>query len=307
MHKLIKFWNQKRKNIILAVGVIAFVIIIIQIFDGIAEEQNNNKKYEVSNPKLPTQSIIGKGSVSEEETIDNVDIIEKFIKYCNEGNVNEAYNMLTDKCKEVLYPTLEIFEKNYHQAIFKKDRIASIKNYIDYTYLVDLYEDVMASGNMENADCIQDYITVESDNEELKLNINKLVKVNKYNNKEVEKNNVKITVLRREIYINHEEYQINVENNTDKTIMIDSKQKDRATALVSANGIHYSSNVKSLFDAVCRIEAKENYTYKIKFNKIYNDTIKSDKIKFSDIVLNIEEYKQKPNTQKETIEIILDI
>ena len=307
MHKLIKFWNQKRKHIILAVGVIAFVIIVIQILNGVARENNNNKEISTLDNKLPTQSIVGKGSVSEEETIENVKIIENFIKNCNEGKTQEAYNMISEECKEVLYPTLEKFEKSYYQNMFGKRRIASIKNYMDYTYLVDLYEDVMASGNMDDANCVQDYITIVDKGEDLKLNISKLVRVSKLNNRQQEKNGVKITILRRDVYINNEQYQIKVENNTDKTIKIDSKKEDRSVALVGSNGVHYSSNVKSLFDTICTLKPKENYTYEIKFNKNYSFTIKSNQIKFSDIILNIEEYEKIPNTEKETIEIILNI
>ena len=60
MNKLIRYWNQNRVKIILVVAVIAFLIIVIQLLNQVARENNkaNNTKKENVVEGLPTESII---------------------------------------------------------------------------------------------------------------------------------------------------------------------------------------------------------------------------------------------------------
>ena len=84
MNKLIRYWNQNRVKIILVVAVIAFLIIVIQLLNQVARENNkaNNTKKENVVEGLPTESIIGGQTVSTEKTEVNVNEIESFIKKC---------------------------------------------------------------------------------------------------------------------------------------------------------------------------------------------------------------------------------
>ena len=55
-------------------------------------------------------------------------IIIKFIDYCNSGEINSAYELLSDDCKQILFPSIESFLNNYYNRIFLiqiKDEILS--------------------------------------------------------------------------------------------------------------------------------------------------------------------------------------
>lgn len=77
-------------------------------------------------------------------------IISKFIEYCNVGNVSEAYNMLSDKCKTEVYYSEDIFKNEYIGKFF---RIKIVKYEVDFlnddTYKVDLTQNMLETGKTD--------------------------------------------------------------------------------------------------------------------------------------------------------------
>ena len=59
------------------------------------------------------RSMVSGGSVSE-KTMKNVnETVKEFVDKCNDNKPEEAYDMLTDNCKEAIYPNYEDFYENY--------------------------------------------------------------------------------------------------------------------------------------------------------------------------------------------------
>lgn len=175
MNMIRSFIEQNRRGIILGIAIIVFIFVIIpginktvknQEQKQIEKEQNAPKLTE-DEKNLPTESILyGENTVSLNTTKQNVKIIEQFIEKCNNHDIEGAYNMLTDDCKETLFTSVEGFEQSYYKLIFSEKRIGDMKNYISRnkrtTYLVTFYEDVLSSGKTENTHYYQDYITVDN-------------------------------------------------------------------------------------------------------------------------------------------------
>ena len=255
---------------------------------------------------LPTTSIITGEKVNEKVTTNNVEIIEKFVETCNYGKIEEAYNMLTDGCKEALYPTVEKFCDNYYNIIFKNPRTTKIENYKNSTstntYIVTLYEDIMATGSVQSTGDYKDYITVEK--EDGKLNINSLI-TSKSIKKESEKNGISIKVLKQEIYLDYETYEFEFKNNTENTIMLDTLLNSKTIYLLDRNNIKYSSFAAEVSDIFYELSSYETTTFSIRFNKRYNPVDETKKIGFSDIILNYEQYKEQNTKEREKIEIDL--
>jgi len=309
MNNIIRFWNQNRKGIITGIVVIVLLIIFIQILDNMAEEElkkGHNIEKTQEKEDLPTESIIGGQTVKKEVTKSNVEIIESFIEKCNNGDVTGAYQMLTDDCKEALFTTEENFKNGYYNIIFKNKKIVKIDNFISdnrrYTYRVTLNEDILSTGNVKDSSSYQDYITVDENQEEAKLNINSFI-YKKEINKESEKDGIKITILSKEIYKENEKYQIKIENNTDKKILVDTRDSSKTIYLLGSNNIKYNSNISELSSALLEIPAKFYRNYEIKFNKIYSSGVGERGIVFSDIVPDYEKYKQTPDEVSERITI----
>lgn len=231
MNKIIRLWNQNRKKFIMIILSVVFLIVIIQIFNQMARNNKKNKS-TVSNiinteVALPTQSIMSDKKVSEEVTKTNVNVIDSFINYCNNGNVDEAYNLLSDKCKEILFPTQEIFKSNYYDVIFSERRMYNIQNWISSskwnTYLVDFYNDVMSTGKVEETIAFRDYITVDSNNTD-NININSFIRYDELN-RNFENEMLKVNIIGKQIYKDYEIYKIKIQNKTDNTFLLDSRRK----------------------------------------------------------------------------------
>lgn len=315
MNNIIRFWNQNRRGIIAGIAAIVLLIVIIQVLNQMAKQRNQAKNENViqlteEEKNLPTQSIIGGDSTPIEETKNNVKIIETFIEKCNNGDISGAYQMLTDDCKEVLFKTEEAFKNGYHNIIFKSKRMGNIENFLTknkkYTYKVTFYEDMLATGNAQNSETYQDYITIDENSKNGKLNINSFI-YKKDINKETEKSGIKITIISQQVYKENEKYEIKIENNTNKRILIDTREKSKSVYLVGSNNVTYNSYIDELSSVLYEIPANFSRIYKIRFNKIYSSGIQTTKVVFSDIVPDYEKYSQTPDEMKERVQISVNI
>ena len=316
MNNIIRFWNQNRRGIIAGIAAIVLLIVMIQVLDEIAKKQRQERNNGIAmlaneqKEELPTESIIGGATVSKDTTKSNVEIIESFIEKCNNAQITEAYEMLTEDCKEAIFTTEGIFKKGYYDIVFKNKRIVDIENFISrekrYTYRVTLYEDILSTGNAQNTQSYQDYITIDENSKNGKLNINSFI-CKKEINKQAESKGIKITVESQEIYKDNEKYQIKIENNTDKRILIDTRENSKSVYLVGENNVTYNSYISEIASNLYEIPANFFRNYEIKFEKIYSTGIKAKGIVFSDIVLDCEKYKQTPDEIKERVKISINM
>ncbi len=309
MNKIIRFWNQNRKSIVTIMVAIAFLLIIIQVLNQFAK--NNNEKSSEKTKEivegLPTKSIIGGQDISVETTKNNVEEIETFIKKCNSGDIEGAYNMLTDNCKNVLFANkLENFKVGYYDIIFSSKRTGDIENFISsnkrYTYRVKFYEDMLASGSTQNKESYQDYITIDENMSAGKLSINSLV-YTKEINKESELNGVKVIVLSQQIYKDYEKYEVKFENTTSNRILIDTRTQTKSVYILGSNGVSYGSNISEISSSLCEIPANFYRTYTITFNKTYSSGVQTKGIAFTDIVPDYETYKQNTKDYNQRLRI----
>ena len=308
MNMIIRFWNQNRRSIIVAIAVLVFLFLVLQALNEMAKRQNEAKRENKvilteEEKKLPTESIIGEGKVSVETTKDNVAVIKEFINKCNSKDITGAYNMLTTGCKNAMFKTEELFKTGYCDVLFEQTKIADMDQFLSrdgrYTYLVKLYIDPLSTGNATGSQSYQDYITIDKDG---KLNVRGLIYA-KDINKKIEKNGITITILSQEIYKENEKYQIKVENKTGKTVGIDSGTKSKTIYVVGDNNVVYNSNILELAKIQYKIENNASKTYTLKFNKIYSTNVKTLAIVFSDIVPDYEQYKASPDAVKDRIQI----
>ncbi len=232
MNRLIRIWNQNRGKIIIIALAVAFFFIIIKALNANAirasqEKKNNNQN--IVEEDMPTQSIITGEKVNIEKTKTNVSLIQDFVEKCNSNDIDNAYNLLSEGCKNTLFPTKERFIKDYYNIIFTESRTTKIENYKNSTktntYKVTFYGDVLGAGSVSSKDYYQDYITIEK--ESGKLSINSLIIVNEIN-KKVEQNGILVTVAKQKLYVDYEIYEIKVQNNTNKDICLDTRKSSKS-------------------------------------------------------------------------------
>ena len=147
-------WYQRNKYIIWwSIAIVGGVILILQILNQLTIRSINNKEANDKNAIVvvnqdKTIPVAGGDNLRGEKAIEVSSVISTFIDNCNNRKIEEAYNLLTDDCKQELYPTLETFKNNYVRRLFSIKKLYNIQLWMaeeGYTYRVELRNDVLSS------------------------------------------------------------------------------------------------------------------------------------------------------------------
>lgn len=311
MKKLIRYWNQNRLRIIITGIIIVFIIILIQAINTILKntrvEENQNKETIVDTSK-PSESVITGEGLPEETTNQNVDTIKQFVDFNNKKDYQNAYNLLTQDCKEKLFKTLDLFIENYCNIVFPSEKTYELELWYytsnTYTYRITYTENnMLETGNINSGSNIEDYITLVEDGDSYKLNINGFVEKRNIN-KMQEQNGIQITVNYRYMYRDFEEYSITIKNNTDKTILLSEGINSNDICLIDSNEVEYDSILNEVPLVNLELKPGMQETISIRFYKMYNLYRTIDSICFKNIITDKDIYDiDKNNVNKITMNI----
>ena len=105
-NKIIRYINQNKKKILIIIAAIAGLIIVIQFLNGVAGSMLNSgtgssENISAKNEKVyqPNKTVFGNTVIKENTAKDNNEIIDKFIKFCINGEIEEKN---TKNKKEIL-------------------------------------------------------------------------------------------------------------------------------------------------------------------------------------------------------------
>ena len=147
---LIRYYNQNRKKIWGILIIIASVFVVLYLIDIIANNIREDAQVPIntisqadinnntdSSVLTTNQSVVTGENVEGEQLKDATTIIDEFISFCNKKDLQSAYDLLTDECKQQMYTSLDVFEQAYYNDIFNGgSRICSIENWVGNTYKV---------------------------------------------------------------------------------------------------------------------------------------------------------------------------
>ena len=293
MYSIKRFYNQNRRNIWLVIIIIAFLFIIFRLINTfysnsrrIEREALQNNVNNTNDISEENNNIIISNSSATGETISNsslktdTDVITEFLENCNNGNVEEAYNMLTDECKEEMFSTVEDFRTFYYGNIFNGNKVTfEIENWVNDIYKVDIVPDMLSTGKVNNT-VMQDYITVDNYTGEYKLNINNYISRRDIN-KSQEKDNVKITVNYRDTYMEYEEYNLTIENNGETSIVLDDLTNLESMYIEDQNEMHYTAYTHEITKDMLEIPSGTSKTIEIKYYSRFSSTKNIRRMVFS--------------------------
>lgn len=304
MYKLIRFYNQNRRKILIIILIIVFIIAIIQILNYFAknkENENNTKKNSTSTNYSNVQelvsdkSAISGQSISENKLKEDTEIINQFFKYCNDGNIESAYGILTDECKEEMFPTIEDFYKIYYINVFNGEkRTHTIENWSGDVYKVDITGDILSTGKLNDSNTKQDYMTIVKKDKKNKLNINNYIGREEVN-KTTENNDIKITVKSIDTYIDYQIYDLSIENNSNNSILLDTSEDTKSVYLLDKNKMKYYFYNNEIIQNKLQVQSKFSTNIKIKFANAYTSNRLIKSLVFSKMVLNYDEYAKSQN------------
>lgn len=322
MHKLRKFYYDNKVIIWRYILIIASLLIVIQLLNYMIKVKNENALKNtninslnvdknntiINNPNTNTHITSNTSAVTGEQ-VDNTSLkkasetIEDFVSACNNGNIEEAYNYLSEDCKSELYTDINKFKSLYYDTIFGgAKKSASVENWILNTYKVSITDDIMATGNA-NGMKTQDYITIIKDGENSKLNINSFVKKEKINKTQTIEN-LQFTIISKNIYMEYEEYEIKIENQTGGRVLLDTQQNTKSIYVQDSNETKYYSYSHELLSGLLKINNGFSTQLTIKFYKSYSKDRAIKNIVFSDVILN---YNNIVNDEIERKKIIINL
>lgn len=294
-----------QKLLMVAMGIFIAIIIlsVISNFDGGMTDD------DIANVYKPTQTIIKGLDVSKEQFEKDSNLVNTFLNFCNNKEVEQAYNLISDECKKEKYPTIEEFKKYYYNDIFDKKRECNLQAWISESnyivYKVRYTNNMLATGTYDENNVYEDYITLNRKNNTEKISIGSFIDSEEYNI--VTKNDlIEATVVEKKRYISDEEYTIYVKNITDKTILLDNLKSNRTIWLLG-KGTQYAPYHNKLFVSNLKIEPGETQRIVMKFMKNLSSDTKSKKIQFARVIKDYAAYVENQNEYTDMTEIEIKV
>ena len=309
MGNLRRYYYANKAKIWRLLLIVAFILVIIQLLNYFQSKkvvnqgqlvQNGTDKV-ISNTSLSTdQSALGTGTVNEQKLKEDITIIDNFLNLCNNKKFEEAYEILSDECKECLFDTYDNFKNNYCDKIFNSYKMYTTENWSGNTYIVKIKEDPLASGNINNDTEIQEYITIVENGDKDKLNINNYIGRKKIE-KENTQNDITIKVLSSDTFTEYEIYNIQVKNNTENTIYLDDGQDTSTFYIEDENNLKYEAASGEVIFSTLQVPAGSTINYSIKYTNSYRTNRKINKLVFGKLILNYDEYLENINSYNNTV------
>ena len=322
MLRISRLYNRNRRLVWLVVIIAIFCIAIIslvnvayqqqasknieQMAKQIQEEAQRENPSDIVDYDKAAQSLTAGGSVDKEVRDEIQSTLEQFIQYISNQQVEQAYQLLTEECKSVLYPSVDIFEQDYCQDIYHKtysfQSWSSTKS--TYVYQVKFFEDILSSGIDTTKNYLQDYITVLKKGGTYKVNVSNFINAESIG-VQTESNNILFQVNKVETYLDYQIYEIEITNNSFKNIILDTREKDNSVYITNSDGLKIRALLYEHTDEELDVLAGETKKIRIKFNNTYNGDKNMISIGFSDIVIDQNSYLEDSSKGKMEIEINL--
>ena len=137
MNKLKRIFNQNRKIIFSVIIILIVSFVLLRLLNHLAKVQNEeNMNNNVNQPITYNRDYeIISGERKDTDTYNKEhSVIENFLEYCNSKEFEKAYDMLTQECKDVIYPSLETFISEYGEKVFSIKRDYNIQAWTSNIY-----------------------------------------------------------------------------------------------------------------------------------------------------------------------------
>lgn len=304
MHRLRKYYYNNKTAIHGIILFIVFAIVILQLANYMVSQKNNDKynniantntiensiKNENTNTSVTTdKSAVAGGIVSKEEIKIVSEIIENFVSFCNDKKIEQAYDLLSKQCKEENFKDIETFKKLYYEPNFAGNakKTATIQNWFGNTYQVFISDDALSTGKVSEAKK-RDYMTIVRQDEEYKLNIHSFIEKQDIEQEQV-LGNVTFKVVSRNIYMDYEEYTIQVQNASNNTVLLDTQKSTKSIYLEDENFVKYYCYTNEIISEFLKINSGGSTQLKLRFVRSYSSSPKDVSLVLSDIILNYDE------------------
>lgn len=228
--KAIKFWRKNSKKILVGLVVFLIIFIINNILKNMPE-----KIPEPSTTYTPHVSVMTEEEVPEKYSREVVSIIDRYFNYCNNADYENAYNCITQECKDAYYPNLESFTGYVKEVFEGKKKIYNIQSYsiVDnkYIYSVRILDDILANGTTDGYYYYEEKFVLTEINGQMKLSIGEFISQSDPNIR-VEDEYMIVEIVDKVVDYETETYKVVITNKSDdKYIVIADGSQNNEIAL----------------------------------------------------------------------------
>lgn len=275
--KIRRFIKKNRKKVIFVVIAVAIIIAINYILKNMPEEEIPKTTYE------PNVAVMDESEVPKKWHSEIENRIKTFVDYCNNKEYQKAYDMISDDCKDAIYPVIGDF-KEYVDKRFQVKRIYSIQNFSNiskqYIYDVNFMSDFMATGSTgTNYGYVQEKFVFTEDDNSLKFAIGGFVRTNILD-AFVEDENLKIVTKKKNVYYDHETYTVDITNKTDYPIVLGDGTGEDEIAISVNEQLREETNINAV-NVV--LQPNESRTFTFVFEKYCDDGYAPQAMYFTDV------------------------
>ena len=275
--KIRRFIKKNRKKVIFVVITVAIIIAINYILKNMPEEEIPKTTYE------PNVAVMDESEVPKKWHSEIENRIKTFVDYCNNKEYQKAYDMISDDCKDAIYPVIGDF-KEYVDKRFQVKRIYSIQNFSNiskqYIYDVNFMSDFMATGSTAtNYGYVQEKFVFTEDDNSLKFAIGGFVRTNILD-AFVEDENLKIVTKKKNVYYDHETYTVDITNKTDYPIVLGNGTGEDEIAISVNEQLREETNINAV-NVV--LQPNESRTFTFVFEKYCDDGYAPQAMYFTDV------------------------
>ena len=322
MNNWIRKYNQNRRVIWTVIGIVAFFVIALQVIFGLIRETRDRQRQEQINNIYSQQqntqnnyenSFNNETNTHQDEnnvnsntsTLTTKQVIQQFVDYCNNNQIEQAYNMLSSDCKEAVFPTIQNFQNNYVEKIFTTNRSVKIEDsmYGNSIYKITYSNDILANGGYQSENTFQDYCYITEEDNATRLSINQFIRTEMIN-KNTTGSSIYANVMQKQIYVDYEIYEIQITNQSDDTILLSTKQADN-WEIIDDNDVTYSSNIDEIATERLIMQPQTTAIFNIRFNKIYNTERRINRLNISNVITDYEKYQRGEEVSTINLSIIL--
>jgi hypothetical protein len=293
--KFQKFIKKHKNKIVLVLVIWGIIVIINYILQNMPKTELPKTSY------TPHTAVITSDEVPEKlrEPIDN--LIDKYMEYCNNKEYENAYNMLSQSCKDELYPTLDSY-KEYVDSVFDETKIYALQNYsnVDSTYIyeVRIMEDILKTGltGKTELEVYPEKIVMKEENGELKLSIRGFVGSQNVQNV-YEDDYIKVSI--EKIVQNYETqvYTVKIANKTANTIVL---QDGSETYEIVLSLERENRKVRNLVYGGVVLVANQSKTYQFEFTKFVDEDDTAQSLVFNAVRV-LEKYSGREDKREEEL------
>ena len=295
------WYNTHSKTIWTIIGVAILIFVVINVINSSLKNQEKPRNTIATNTtKMNSISIASDTSPITGEQITNsqkntVKLIDNFATYCNNGDIDSAYNLISSDCKNQMYPSKENFKKTYYDPVFGgSQREITVENWVGNIYKVKFAENALATGNFDESNIKQDYITIINENGQTKLNINSYIGKTTIN-KSQKADDVTIKVVETDVYFDYQTFTFEITNKRDTPILINDPNIDSTMYIEDKNETHYQAYTHELAETDTKVPAGQTQTVKIKYYSRYSSNKVIKYTAFDRIILNYNAYSHYTN------------